>query len=299
MSPSKPRNSPKYRKRAPAADPLAPRSLDVDEFDSLPVVTVRTPSPHPLFYRKRILSVSESTGIGDLVRVVYGEGEHLGFGLYNPRAEISLRMLSWGPDVPGREFWSSKIRNALHLRRNLLRLEGECNAYRLVHAEGDGLPGLVIDRYGDVLSAEVFSLAMYQRISDILSMVHAECGTTEQIIRVGPQVHGQEGFLADPISSAGIPSQVVIQEFGTRFRVKFEGGHKTGFFCDQRENRRQLATFCQDKTVLDLCCYSGGFAVQAKKLGQAKEVTGVDLDEQPLNLARENAALNQCRVSFV
>jgi 23S rRNA (cytosine1962-C5)-methyltransferase len=92
---------------------------------------------------------------------------------------------------------------------------------------------------------------------------------------------------------------VTIQEFGTRFRVDFAAGHKTGFFCDQRDNRRMLASFCKDKAVLDLCCYTGGFAVQAKKLGGAGEVIGVDLDEQPLALARENANLNQVRVKFV
>jgi 23S rRNA (cytosine1962-C5)-methyltransferase len=81
--------------------------------------------------------------------------------------------------------------------------------------------------------------------------------------------------------------------------VRFAEGHKTGFFCDQRENRRRLAAYCAGKSVLDLCCYTGGFAVQAKKLGNAAEVTGVELDEQPLELARENARLNQVRVNFV
>src|SRR5690606_18134420 len=98
-----------------------------------------------------------------------------------------------------------------------------------------------------------------------------------------------------PIASPELPRQVTIQEFGTRFRVRFEGGHKTGFFCDQRDNRRMLAGFCAGKSVLDLCCYTGGFAIQAKKLGNAADVVGVDLDEEPLKLARENANLNQVR----
>ena len=92
---------------------------------------------------------------------------------------------------------------------------------------------------------------------------------------------------------------MTIREYGTRFRVRFAGGHKTGFFCDQRENRKRLAEFCEGRTVLDLCCYTGGFAVQAKCLGKAADVTGVDLDEEPLKLARENANLNQARVRFV
>src|SRR5690606_37314150 len=125
------------------------------------------------------------------------------------------------------------------------------------------------------------------------------CGTSHTVLRCSPQSESQEGFVAPPISSPQAPGRVTIQEFGTRFRVMFEGGHKTGFFCDQRDNRRLLAGFCRGKTVLDLCCYTGGFAVQAKVLGQAEEVTGVDLDESPLGLARQNANLNQARVKFV
>jgi 23S rRNA (cytosine1962-C5)-methyltransferase len=96
-----------------------------------------------------------------------------------------------------------------------------------------------------------------------------------------------------------LPASVVVEEFGTRFRVHFEAGHKTGFFCDQRDNRRQLASLCRGRSVLDLCCYTGGFAIQALRLGQAAEVTGVELDEQPLRLARANAALNRVQPRFV
>jgi 23S rRNA (cytosine1962-C5)-methyltransferase len=108
----------------------------------------------------------------------------------------------------------------------------------------------------------------------------------------------QEGAAVEAIETSDMPTQVTVQEYGTRFRIRFQGGHKTGFFCDQRENRRRLAEFCRGRSVLDLCCYTGGFAVQAKKLGQAAEVIAVDLDEEPLRLAQENANLNQVRVQF-
>ena len=123
-------------------------------------------------------------------------------------------------------------------------------------------------------------------------------GTKHHLIRGGPNMLAQEGFEAADIASAELPRRVTIQEFGTRFRVDFEAGHKTGFFCDQRDNRRLLASFCREKTVLDLCCYTGGFAVQAKKLGGASDAIGVDLDEDALELAKENANLNQVRVKF-
>ncbi|MBS0261743.1 MAG: class I SAM-dependent rRNA methyltransferase, partial [Planctomycetes bacterium] len=163
----------------------------------------------------------------------------------------------------------------------------------------DGLPGLVIDRYGDILSAEVFSLAMYQRSRALLERLGALLGTRHWLIQVPAQSHGQEGFLADPISSEEMAPEVIAQEFGTQFQVRFSEGHKTGFFCDQRDNRRKLAEFCPGKSVLDLCCYSGGFAVQAKRLGAAADVTAVDLDEQAIAVARENARLNNVKIQFV
>ena len=127
----------------------------------------------------------------------------------------------------------------------------------------------------------------------------ALCNTQHWLVRPSPQFLSQEGCEPPAIASPELPEQITIREHGARFRVRFAGGHKTGFFCDQRENRLRLAEFCPGRTVLDLCCYTGGFAVQAMRLGQAAEVTGVDLDEEPLQLARDNANLNQVRVRFV
>ncbi len=140
---------------------------------------------------------------------------------------------------------------------------------------------------------------MYQRAEAILAELAAMTGARHWCVRTSPQFLSQEGCEPPPLASPEMPGQVTIVEHGTRFRVRFAGGHKTGFFCDQRENRRRLAGFCEGRTVLDLCCYTGGFAVQAKKLGRAADVTGVDLDQEPLALARENANLNQARVRFV
>jgi 23S rRNA (cytosine1962-C5)-methyltransferase len=261
-------------------------------------VTVRTPTFHPLLYRKRVAR-SDAARPGDWV-AVYAPGDTLlGYGLYNSRSEISVRMLFPGVELPTEEHWRQKLAAAVSLRRELLQLDETTDAYRAVHAEADGLSGLVVDRYGDVLSAEVFSLGMYQRADAILAQLAPLCGTRHTLVRASPQFLSHEGYDPPPRSSPELPEQVTIHEYGTRFRVRFAGGHKTGFFCDQRENRRRLAEFCAGRTVLDLCCYTGGFAVQAKKLGNAAEVTGVDLDEEPLRLARENANLNQVRVRFV
>jgi 23S rRNA (cytosine1962-C5)-methyltransferase len=291
---ARPKNSGRYA----AALNLAQRALSPDPVQSLPAIFVKTPSWHPLFYRKRIEKADDSARPGDLVAVYHTDHELLGYGIYNPRSEIALRMLRHGPELPDDQFWQQRLEQAVRLRRELLKLDEVTDAYRVIHAEADGLSGLVIDKLGDTLVAEAFGLGMFQRAEAILERLSPLCGTRHTLIQPGPMVLAQEGFSCEPIASPELPPQVTITEFGTRFRVPFEGGHKTGFFCDQRDNRRQLATFCEGRSVLDLCCYTGGFAIQAKRLGKAAEVTGVDLDEAPLQLARENANLNQVRVKF-
>lgn len=271
-----------------APDPGAP----------IPCVFLKGYTQHPLIFRKRIAKV-ETARPGDLV-AVYSDSEQLiGYGVYNPRSEISVRLLWNGPELPTEEAWDKKLQSAVSLRRDILKLDAQSTAWRVVHAESDGLSGLVIDRFADVLSAEAFGLGMYQRARALLERLVALTGANHWLVRSSPQFLSQEGCEPPELKSEGCPQQVVINEFGTRFRIRFEGGHKTGFFCDQRENRRKLAEFCEGRSVLDLCCYTGGFAVQAKVLGRADEVIGVDLDEDPLVLARENANLNQARVRFV
>ncbi|MFM9116303.1 MAG: class I SAM-dependent methyltransferase, partial [Planctomycetota bacterium] len=278
---------------------LTQQSLALDLDAKLPVVHINNPTWHPIIYRKRVDRVVGNPRPGQLVAVYHSETEQLGYGLFNPNAEILVRMLRLGIEAPDEAYWKQRLDEAIALRRDVLQLDRVTDSYRVVHAEADGLSGLVVDKLGDTLSAEVFSVGMWQRARAVMEYLVERFQAQNWLIRTGPYVLEQEGFAADPLASEQLPAQVTIQEFGTRFRVRFEGGHKTGFFCDQRDNRRQLASYCAGRSVLDLCCYSGGFSVQAKKLGEAAEVTGVDIDEQPLKLARENANLNQVRVNFV
>lgn len=264
----------------------------------LPSLQVKSAGPHPLVYRKRIDRVDRDARAGDIVEVRDAENNRVGYGLYNPKAELALRMLSRGDAIPDEAWWQTRLEEAVRLRRELLKLDDVTDSYRVIHAEGDGLSGLIIDKLGDVLSVECFTVGMYQRAEAIVALLAPMVGTKHWLIRTGPATLPQEGFDGPELKSPELPGRVTIQEFGTRFRVDFAESHKTGFFCDQRDNRRMLASFCQDRTVLDLCCYTGGFAIQAKKLGGAKEVIGVDLDEAPLALAKENANLNQVRIKF-
>jgi 23S rRNA (cytosine1962-C5)-methyltransferase len=267
----------------------------------LPVIAVRAAGNHPYVYRKMVIGPVGSVRPcdGDLVRVVDRDALPIGFGLWNSRSQISLRLLASGSEPPGREFWISRIDRAIALRREMLGLESVTNAYRVIHAEGDGLSGLVVDRFDDVLSVEVYSLGMYQRIGSILPLVAERLGTPHSRVSVDERIALAEDFPGRPLASPQLPPRVTIHEHGVRFRVAFEGSHKTGFFCDQRDNRRDLARFTAGKSVLDLCCYTGGFSLHAVVRGEAREATGVDLDEKAIAQARENANANQVRPTFV
>ena len=289
----------------PSKAPAVPGPLIPDrglELDAPPlVVTIRTSGRHPIIFRKMVdlprgpLRPND----GDIVTARDREGLLVGHGLWNRHSEVALRLLSRETEPPGTAFWRARLERALALRRDDLELDQATNAYRVVHAEGDGITGLIVDRYDDVLSVETFSLGIYQRIGPILELLASQAGTRHFRVHVDERIAFAEGFPGRPVVSPEAPDRVTIHEHGVRYRVRFEGGHKTGFFCDQRGNRHELARFCGGRSVLDLCCYTGGFALNALIRGQASDVTAVDLDEKAIAVAKENANLNQVRMSLV
>jgi 23S rRNA (cytosine1962-C5)-methyltransferase len=287
--------------RLPQAAPqrVPDRSLAPDQ--SVLTIAIRAAGTHQFVYRKMVEGPvgPAAPNHGDVVRVVDRDGIHLGFALWNGRSQISLRFLSRKQEPPGPEFWSRRIDEAVVLRTKLLDLHRETNAYRVVHAEGDGLSGLIVDRFDDVLSVEVFSLGMYQRIGHLLALLATKLGTSHFRVRVDERVARQEDFPGQALASSQLPPRVTISEHGIRYRIHFDEGHKTGFFCDQRDSRRDIAQFCADQSVVDLCCYSGGFGLNALIRGKAREVTCVDLDEKVVAQARENGNANNVRLDVV
>jgi 23S rRNA (cytosine1962-C5)-methyltransferase len=255
----------------------------------------------PAVFPRLLGRVSEGARPGDWVSVYDKNGEPLGAGLFNPRAKIPLRVVAHGTGPIGEDYFEKAIRRAVALRRDLFKLDAETDAYRLVNSDGDGLSGLTIDRYGDVLLCEVFSLGIAQRLPGWLPLLHELAGTKFARVQVDHDLGSLEGIKPSLFNetNAAAPETVKIRENGVRYEVNFAEGHKTGFFCDQRENRRAVAKFAKDARVLDLCCYTGGFSLCAKVLGGAGEVTSVDLDEVAIAQARRNANLNQVRLSFV
>jgi 23S rRNA (cytosine1962-C5)-methyltransferase len=255
----------------------------------------------PAVFPRLLGDVSPDARPGDWVSVYDKNGEPLGAGLFNPRAKIPLRVVAHGTEPIGEEYFEMAIRRAVALRRDLFKLDADTDAYRLINSDGDGLSGLTIDRYGDVLFCEIYSLGIAQRLPAWLPLLHELAGTKFARVYVDHDLGSLEGIKPSIFNetNAAAPKTVKIRENGVRYEVDFEGGHKTGFFCDQRENRKRVARFAKGARMLDLCCYTGGFSLSAKVLGGAEDVTSVDLDEVAIAQARRNANLNQVRLSMV
>jgi 23S rRNA (cytosine1962-C5)-methyltransferase len=266
---------------------------------SLPPVRLKIArrSSHPWIFQKMVEKPAGRLHAGNVVDVVDRDGRWVGRGFYNGHSRIALRVLTTDPaEGIDDAFFARRLERAVSLRRTWLGLDAVTDAYRLVHSEGDGLSGLVVDRFGQVLVLEFFAAGMYRFRSVIQDALVAHFPDSRFHWFAEEHVQKQESF---DCRSPEPPPPEVITEHGLRFRVAPGSKHKTGFFLDQRDNRQALAGFCAGRRVLDLCCNTGGFAVYAKALGRAEEVVGVDLDEQALALSRQNANLNQARVRFV
>lgn len=253
----------------------------------------------PAVFPRFIGSWSPGARAGDLVHVFDKEGRPFGSGFFNPPARIPLRLLRHGPEPASEEALEEALDRAVALRRGLLRLDETGDAWRAVHTDADGLGGLVVDKFADVLSVEVTNLGVWKRLGRWLPRLHAALGTRRTVVQVDDEVAGYEGIDRRETPVVEPAHHVRITEYGVRYGVDFADGHKTGFFCDQRENRRQFSRWTEGRTVLDLCCYTGGFSLSAKVAGRAAEVTGVDLDEKAIAQARANANLNQARIRWV
>jgi len=264
-----------------------------------PWVQLRSATYHPFVYERMVGSRSQDAERGQLLHVYDKGGERFGMGFYNPRSRIALRMVCYGETVADSAFFEESFRRAVELREKTLFLSEITNAYRLFHGEGDGVSGLVVDRYDDVLSVEFFSYAAYLQRAEWIAALQQLTGTSKCVLRVADVVLRREGFRLQEGDLDSAVKSVRIREHGVRYAVDFERGHKTGFFCDQRENRRRFAELVEGQRVLDVCCYTGGFGLAALVHGRAKDVTGVDLDEKAIDQARHNANLNQVRARWV
>ncbi len=257
----------------------------------LPEIRLRNAwtSRHPWIFQKLVEKPTQRPKPGSLVEVVGPDGVWIGRGFYNGHSRIALRLLERDPDVAVDADWfAAKIAEAVRLRREVLKLDDVSDAWRVVHSEGDGLSGLVVDRYGDLLVVEYFSAGMFRYREWIYDALRAQFPGCRFHAFADEHVQKQESFDfrgSDPAAPA------IITEYGIKFRADPAGAHKTGFFADQRENREWLSHQCAGKRVLDLCCNTGGFGVYAAARG-ASEVVGIDIDEAVIEIAKGNVKLN-------
>lgn len=283
----------------PAPDAQAGRMAPITHAGPLPWVQLRNAVFHPSIFRKMVGRVDPRACNGDLVAVYDRDAVRFGTGLLSTQAQYGLRMLTFNDSPIDETFIEQRIAAAARLRREILKLDDVSDAYRVVHAEGDALPGLMIDRFGDTAVAEVFNFPMFRRADAIREACKKVLGVTDVLIRADERVQNAEGFFTPGDAPGATENRradrksTVITENGVRFQIDLTHGHKTGFFCDQRDNRRALTQFTPGADVLDLCCYTGGFGVYAATLGRASRVTCVDLDEDAIALAQRNANLNQ------
>lgn len=255
-----------------------------------PTVRLRTRPRGAAVFRKMVDRGAGGIEAGSVVRVEARDGAFLGQAFWNPRSEIALRLLTRAEEpVVDDDWFRAVISRAVALRRDVLGLDRVTDAWRVLHAEGDGLPGLVVDRYADVLSCQVSSLGIYRRFGVLRDALVGALGARTVHVTADPRLAKREGF---PVPrSAGRGAATTIREHGLTFHVDPTEGHKTGFFLDQRDSRRRIRELAHGRRVLDLFSYTGGFALNAAR-GKAQSVTAVDLDESAVAAGRENAAAN-------
>jgi 23S rRNA (cytosine1962-C5)-methyltransferase len=242
---------------------------------------------HPWIFSGAIHKIEGNPVDGDWAKVVAGSGEVLGYGHYQ-KGSITVRMLSFGTNEPDGNFFQEKLVQANRLRKAAGILSNETNSCRIIHGEGDGLPGLIVDMYNNVAVIQSHSHGMHSdrqqianALKDVLPHLDSVYYRTQSSLNNSPSEY---------LVGNGTGPKVIV-EHGNKFLVDWEEGQKTGFFLDQRENRSLLGSYSQGKTVLNAFCYTGGFSVCALKNG-ARLVHSVDVSAKAIEATRSNLKLN-------
>ena len=255
---------------------------------------------HPWVYAEEATEIPEAAD-GDVVDVYSGKGRFLGAGFFNRQSKILVRVLSSNAnDRFDESFWRRRVRYAVDYRKTVLR--GDLSACRLIFGDADGFPGFVVDKFEDVLSVQIMCCGI-ERIKDLLFAALTETLAEEGIAvstvyeRNDGKTRAKEGlplYKSEYVLPGQTPTgktDVIITENGIRYHVDFVNGQKTGFFLDQKENRRAAASLAPGKTVLDCFTHTGSFAMNCAAAG-AKRVTAVDISEEAVAMTRRNAELN-------
>ena len=244
---------------------------------------------HQWGFSNEIKEISGAPAAGEVVEAYTSSGGYVGTGFYNPKSLIAFRLLTRERMPIDAAFWRIRLAKALEYRRMLYP---GAESFRAVFGESDGMPGLIVDKYGGYLSVQMLSAGLEARRADVLVALNEVFAPKGVIARNDSGLRALEGLEEKIETLAGvIPEYTDIVENGLTFRVNLMAGQKTGFFFDQRENRMAAAGYCAGKTVLDCYAHTGAFAMYALKAGAAA-VTAVDSSKTALAMAEQNARLN-------
>ncbi|HRG58653.1 MAG TPA: class I SAM-dependent rRNA methyltransferase [Bacteroidia bacterium] len=248
---------------------------------------------HPWIFSGAIKKIKGEVAEGMIVEVVSNHDEPLGIGHYS-NGSIAVRIFSFEHQVIDQEFWNKRIQKAYNFRKDAGLINNKnTNTFRLIHAEGDGLPGLIIDVYGDTAVIQSHSTGMHLIKNELVEALKNVFGKTltciyDKSADTMPTIPGME--ITNQILW-GKPESEYVLEHGLKFKIDWEQGQKTGFFIDQRENRKLLQKYCEGKKVLNTFCYSGGFSVYALA-ADAALVHSVDSSKKAIVLTDANVELN-------
>jgi 23S rRNA (cytosine1962-C5)-methyltransferase len=252
---------------------------------------------HPWIFSGAVQRLDGEPVLGGTADVLSSSGQFLAWASYSPNSQIRARVWTFEEEPVDADFFRRRIRSALELRQTL-KVEAQSNAYRLVYAESDGIPGLIIDRYGDVLVLQSLTAGSEFWKQTLADLLLEETGLStiyersDADVRELEGLEPQTGILRGDLASIIIP----MSENGLKFNVNLQSGHKTGSYLDQRENRLRVRELAKDKDILDCFCYTGGFTVNALA-GGATSVLSIDSSADALIVCSENIALNSLDAS--
>ena len=266
-------------------------------FDSMPSITLKPQREksllrhHPWIFSGAVAQVDGNPKSGETVDIFDSKGNFLAKAAYSPQSNIRARTWTWLDEAVDADFLRRKLDAAIK-RRDGSEAHPNTDSYRLIHAESDGIPGLIVDRYGDVLVVQILT-AGAEYWKETLADLLIELTSIKDIYeRSDAEVRTLEGL--EPLSGIlrGNPAEkLMLQEYGVKFNVDIAHGHKTGFYLDQSENRNLVGQLAKNLDVLNCFCYTGGFSIHAAENG-AKSVTSIDSSGNALILGAENAQLN-------
>ena len=246
---------------------------------------------HPWVFSGAVARFEGDVTAGAVGEAVSADGQFLGVGHLNPRSQIVFRLLSRNQGPPGIDFLKERIAAAAAWREKVVA--GKTTAYRMINGEGDFLPGLVLDRYGDIFVLQILTAGMERLKDRLVEVLASECHPRSIYERGDAPTREEEGLVQKSglLYGEDIPDHVEIDEGGCRFHVDVRKGQKTGFYLDQRENRCTLGGMSAGKRILDCFCYTGAFSIHGAR-GGAGELVLVDSSEEALAMAETHFELN-------